>query len=62
MEKKYQLTVTRTGDGTLNINATNDGFNPFEVLGFLEYKVADIRDQIKGNIQPDIEKRTVIKD
>lgn len=62
MEKKYQLIVIETADGILNVEATNDGFNPFEVLGILEYKTADIREQIKGNIKPDIEKRIVIKD
>ncbi len=62
MEQAYNLTVTRTADGNLNMNSTNDGFSAFEILGFLEFKSADIREQIKGNIKPDTITRTAIKD
>lgn len=62
MEQVYNLTVTRTTDGNLKMNSTNDGFGAFEILGFLEFKAADIMEQIKGNIKPDTITRTAIKD
>lgn len=40
----------------------NDGFSPYEILGILEEAQQDILDQIRGNVKPDIIKRTVIKD
>lgn len=62
MDKKYVLEVTKKDDGNLQVNSTNDGFNAFELLGFFTLKQDDILKQIKGEINPNIISRTVIKD
>lgn len=61
MEKKYRLAITLGENGKLDVSSSNDGFNAFELLGFLDFKANDIREQIKGNVKPDIIERTVIK-
>jgi len=59
--KTYKLEVDDK-DGKISFNSECDGFNGFEVLAFLELKKLDIINQLKGNVSPDVIKRTVIKD
>jgi hypothetical protein len=47
-------------DGTTKLSRTNDGFNPFELIGLLEISKDDIISQIKGVVKPNIVKRKVI--
>ena len=47
-------------DGTTELCRTNDGFNPFELLGVLEISKDDIINQIKGVVKPDVIERKVI--
>ena len=58
---KYTLEVEQNEEGKLSMKSTNDGFNAFEVMGILAFKVEDVRRQINGEVEPDIIKRTVIE-
>ena len=60
--KKYTLTLTQNDKGALNVETTNDGFNPLELLGLLSWKHNDVQEQLKGHIVPDTVSRTVIED
>jgi len=60
--KKYTLTLTQNDKGALNVETTNDGFNPLELLGLLSWKHNDVQEQLKGHIVPDTTSRTVIED
>ena len=62
MEKKYRLAVTLDENGDLDISSSNDGFNTFELLGFLQFKIEDVINQLNGKVKPDIIERMVIKD
>jgi len=60
--KKFSLSFEYTDNGMLNFESTNDGFTGIELLGLLDWKIDDILQQVKGNIKPDVVKRTVISD
>lgn len=60
--QRYELVVERAADGSLSINSSNDGFLPFELLGFLDFKADDIRRQIRSEFVPEIVSRKVIID
>lgn len=60
MKKQYIIKVIVDDDNKLNIYRKNDGFNPYEILGFLYHASSEILDQMKGNIKPDIIKRKVV--
>jgi hypothetical protein len=60
--KTYTITVTEYEDRRSIMNRRNDGFNPFELLGFTELISGEIREQIKGVIKPDIIKRESVID
>ena len=47
-------------DGTTQLKRSNEGFNPFELMGILELSKDDIIQQIKGAVKPDVVKRKVI--
>lgn len=47
MKKKFTLTVEREDDN-LRIEGNNDGFNVFEIIGFLRLKEQDLMDQFNG--------------
>jgi ribosome modulation factor len=61
-EKIYNMKVTATEDGKLNITRNNDGFTAFEILGVLRHSENDVLDQIAGKIKPDLVQRTVVVD
>lgn len=61
MIKTYTIEVELT-DGKNIVRRTNDGFNPYELLGILEHTQLEILAQMAGNIKPDIIKRTLIDD
>lgn len=46
MKKKYTMIVEATENSELNIRGENEGFNAFEILGFLDFKRQDVLDQI----------------
>ena len=60
--KKYTIEFKFNDDGSTELTRTNDGFNPFELLGLLEMAQAEILECLKDTIKPDIVKRQVIKD
>lgn len=63
MKKKFTLIVETNDDGTLNIIGENEGFNAFEVLGFLDLKRQDVLDQINDYLGQGAKfKRTVKRD
>lgn len=62
-EKKYTLIITTdTANDTLNIECENDGFNSFEILGFLDYKRQDVIDQMKGIERQNVHFKRTVRD
>lgn len=59
--REYNFKVTEI-DNKLSIQSINDGFSALELLGIFELKIDDIKDQMSGNIKPDIIKRTVVQE
>jgi len=51
--KKYTIEVTEK-NGKLDMKRVNDGFNAFEVLGFLSVVKHDIIEMIQGKKKPDV--------
>lgn len=47
MKKKFTLTL-ELEDDNLTIEGKNDGFNIFELIGFLQLKEQDLIDQFHG--------------
>ena len=43
--KKFELTFIQHSDGTIDIDGNNDGFNLLEIIGLLEIKLDDLREQ-----------------
>ena len=62
MKKKTYIITFEEINGESVMNRTNDGFTAVELLGVIELTRVEIIDQMRGVIQPDIIKRTVIKD
>ena len=60
--KTYTITIAPNGDGGVSMSRVNDGFNPMELLGVLDFASREIMDQISGKIKPTIVNRTVIND
>jgi hypothetical protein len=46
----------------MSCSSENDGFDPMELVGILEWKKNDIFKQIIGEIKPDMVSRKCIKD
>jgi len=59
--RSYTIKFEKNDDGLLCINKKNDGFNPIELLGLLSWAYADILEQMKGNVEPDIVKREFVE-
>lgn len=60
--KRYTLEIEVDNDNRVSMSSNCEGFNPFELLGFLHWKIDDINKQIHGNAKPDLVVRTVTKD
>jgi hypothetical protein len=61
MKKKFILVVTAI-DEECRFNSKNEGFNALEVLGILSSKIEDIKDQMKGLINPTIFERKLVEE
>ncbi len=61
-KKTYNIEIVEYSDGKMSMKRTCYGFNPFELLGLLEFIQDEINEQIKGKIKPDIIERKVIVD
>jgi hypothetical protein len=61
-EKKWITEIIEYEDGTSEMKRTNFGFNATELLGVLEFTREDIYKQIRGDIHPDIVKRTIVEE
>lgn len=48
-------------DGSKELQRTNCGFQPLELIGLCEFATWEIREQIMGRIIPDVIKRQVVK-
>ena len=59
--RSYTIKFKKNKAGLLCINKKNDGFNPIELLGLLSWAYADILEQMKGNVEPDIVKREFVE-
>lgn len=62
LTQSYSIKVYRYTDGSTSMSRQNDGFNPLELLGVLDFTQMEIKDQIKGKITPDYVKREVVTD
>jgi hypothetical protein len=60
--RTYTFKLIDYSDGSNMMTRTNEGFNPIELLGYLDFIQREVTDQIRGVIKPDIVKRTVVKD
>ena len=58
--KVYQIQVEKTSEGS-KLSRVNNGFNSLELLGLLNFLREDIFKQLRGEIKPDVVKRTVIE-
>jgi len=61
-ESTYTFKVTHYEDGKIGIRRINDGFDPFALLGILDFTRGEIVQQIKGEFKPDVVKREVVVD
>ena len=57
--KRYKLEITVDGK-RLSVKSENDGFEPFAVIGMLDWKKRDIENQMLGNIKPEVVSRKLI--
>ena len=55
-EKFYTIKHTIYDDGTSMVERKNDGFNPFELIGYMEQVQIEIIQQLKGAITPNTTK------
>lgn len=55
-EKIYTIKYTKYDDGSSEVERKNDGFNPFELIGYMEQVQIEILQQLKGVITPNITK------
>ena len=61
-KKVYTIELIEYTDNTSTMNRVNDGFNPIELLGQLEFIQIDIIDKLKELKSPPRVKRKVIVD
>lgn len=55
--RRFEFTVEEQPDGTLSFNATNSGFTPYELLGFLDVERHSVMEQV---IHKELFDRTVV--
>lgn len=60
--KVWTITINTDSDGVHTMKRVNDGFNPMELLGIIDFVKDDIMAQVRGKIKPDVVERTIIKD
>ena len=60
--KRYSLEVTEDDNGRVSMKTISDGFHGFEVLGFLDFKIEDVRRQLRQDFAPDQISRQVVVD
>lgn len=60
--KRWEIKIIYYNDGTSQMSRENHGFNAIELLGLCANVSLDVQEQIKGNIEPTVINRTVIKD
>lgn len=60
MKRSYLIEVDEI-DGKIHISKTNDGFNPLELIGILQFLEGDIKDQMRGRIHPEKITRHLVK-
>lgn len=60
--KVWTITINTDSDGVQTMKRVNDGFNPMELLGIIDFVKDDIMAQVRGKIKPDVVERTIVKD
>lgn len=60
LNKKFTLTAYVDEDDMLRINAECEGFNGFEIIGILDMKIRDIREQMTNPAK--FERKLIKKD
>jgi hypothetical protein len=58
---RYELVYERDESGRGSFNCTNKGLSAMEIIGILTWKISDIERQLRGEVKPDVVKRTVVK-
>ena len=58
--KKYTIEITDV-DGKIYIKRTNDGFNAYEILGFVTHAQQEIIEQINGTLLPEKVERIFVE-
>jgi hypothetical protein len=59
-EKTYTILLVLYEDGSNMMKRTNDGFEPLELMGIVDFIKLEIREQILGNLKVDVIKREKI--
>ena len=60
-EKTYSIKHITYEDGSSHLIRENNGFNPFELLGYLEHAQLEIMQELAGKMKPDVIERRVVK-
>lgn len=60
--KTYTIEHYENENGEKVFSRTNNGFNPFELIGFCEITIRDIRNQMAGVVKADVIKRQIFED
>lgn len=60
-EKTYSIKLITYADGSGHLIRENDGFSPFELLGYLEHAQLEIMQELAGVLKPDVIERRVVK-
>ena len=55
--KRFAFEMTENDNGLLSFKSENDGFNGLELMAALQWKIDDIRQQLRGEVKPDIVER-----
>jgi hypothetical protein len=55
-QKIYTIKYKKYDDGSSEVERKNDGFNPFELIGYMEQVQIEIIQQLKGVITPNTTK------
>ena len=60
-ENTYSIKHITYEDGSSHLIRENNGFNPFELLGYLEHAQLEIMQEIAGVLKPDVVERKFVK-
>jgi hypothetical protein len=59
---KYTIVIEKDKEGKVSMNRINEGFNPFELVGWVEFIKDDLLSQIAEGMKPDIVRKKYLDD